>query len=161
VASLVSGVPFMRFYPPRFFEPRRVLGLDAALRKRQLCYYARRGYCSIGEPLDKWFNPRSETESAQMKPNHFYSSILAKDRGVRISGWLEQGQADLILLTDEKRVVRGLGRFAAGWQPFPVAEENLFVAFAPVTEPGKGFQMWAVRGRECRLVIPRFGTPKT
>jgi hypothetical protein len=161
VASLVSGVPFMRFYPPRFFEPRLVLRLDAALRERQLCYYARPGYCSVGEPLEKWFLPRSETESAQMKPNHFYSSILAKDLGVRVSGWLEQGPADLILLTDEKRVVRGLGRFAAGWQPFPVADENLFVAFAPVTEAGKGFQMWAVRGRECRLVIPRLATPKT
>ncbi len=161
VASLVSGVPFERFYPPLFFYPGQVFRLDASLRKRQLCYYARPGYCSVGEALDKWFLPSSETESAQMRPNHFYPSVLYKHLAMSISGWLEQGPADLILLTDEKRVVRGLGRFMGGWRAFPVDDENFFVAFAPVMESGKGFQIWAVRGRECRLVIPRLGKPKT
>ena len=112
-------------------------------------------------PWTSGSTPDPETESAQLKPNHFYASLLDEDQGLRISGWLDDGPADLILLTDEKRVVRGLGGFVAGWRPFPVDDGSFFVAFAPVTEPGKGFQIWAVRGRECRRVIPRPGIPKS
>ncbi len=157
-------MPFTRFSPNWLQEPRQVFRLDAALREKRLCYYARDGYGSIGEPLDKWFAPGSETESARLKPNHFYSSVLDEDRevrGVRVAGWLEDGPADLILLTDQNRVVRGLGGCFGGLPPSPVADESFFVAFAPAIELSKGFQIWAVRGRECRLVIPRPGAPKT
>jgi len=158
VASLVSGVPFPRFYPPRFFEPKRVFRLDASLREKQLGYYARPGYRSIGEPLDEWFVPGSGTESARLRPNHFYSSVLDTN-GVRISGWLEDGPADLILLADRSRVVRGLGGFFGGLPPSPVADEDFFVAFAPVAGLDEGFEIWAVRGREYRRVAPRQVVP--
>jgi hypothetical protein len=158
-ASLAAGVPYPSFFLPLFIDHRQILHLDARLREKRLCYYARAGYGSVGEPLDAWFNPRSETESAQMRPNHFYASLLDKKKAMRISGWLKEGPADLILLTDEKRVVRGLGGFVAGQPPFPAADGNFFVAFAPVAEPGRGYQIWAVRGRESRRVIPRLGIP--
>jgi hypothetical protein len=160
VASLVSGAPFPRFYPPRFFEPKRVFRLDAALRERGLCYYARDGYGSIGAPLEKSFAPGSGTETARLKQNHFYASTLDEDRGVRIAGWLESGPADLILLTDRSRVVRGLGGFFGGLRPEPALDESFFVAFAPAASLGEGFEIWAVRGREARRVIPRLTVPR-
>jgi hypothetical protein len=79
---------------PEFFDPKRVLRLDAALRERRLCYYARDGYRSIGAPLDESFAPRSGIETARLKQIHFYASTLDEDRGVRIAGWLENGPAD-------------------------------------------------------------------
>jgi hypothetical protein len=160
VASLVSGAPFPRFHPPRFFEPKRVLRLDAALRERRLGYYARDGYRSIGAPLDESFEPGSATESARLKQNHFYASGLDQDLGVRIAGWLENGPADLILLTDRSRVVRGLGGCFGGLAPEPVLDESFFAAFAPAASLGEGFEIWAVRGREARRVIPRLTVPR-
>lgn len=159
VASLASGVPEARFYPPRFFHPHQVFRLNSTLREKQLCYYARYGYRSVGEPLDKWFIPGSESEQARLKPNHFYANVLDKDPGVRIAGWLEEGPADLILLTDQNGVVRGLGGCFGGLRPSPVADESFFVAFAPAADLGEGFQIWAVRGREGRRVIPRLVVP--
>jgi hypothetical protein len=152
VTSLASGIAYPSFYLPILVDQRQILRLDAILRQKRLCYYARDGYASVGEPMERWFAPRSEAESAQLRPNHFYASLLEKKKAMRISGWLEAGPADLILLTDENRVVRGLGGFPA--------DGNSFAAFAPVPEPGKGYQLWAVRGREARRVIPLAGVPR-
>jgi hypothetical protein len=149
VASLVSGAPFTRF-APWSIDPQQVFRLDAALRERRLCYYARDGYRSVGAPLDVWFTLGSGTESARLKQNHFYTSQRDERLGVRIAGWLEDGPADLILLTDRSRVVRGLGGFFGGLRPEPVADEKFFVAFAPAAALGEGFEIWAVRGREAR-----------
>ena len=75
------------------------------------------------------------------------------------SGWLESGPADLILLTDRNRVVRGLGGFFGGLRPEPVADESFFVAFAPAPSLGEGCEIWAVRGREAHRVVPRLPVP--
>jgi hypothetical protein len=152
-ASLAAGVPMPSFSLPLFIEHERIFRLDAALRRERLSYYARDGYRSVGDPLEKWFSPRPETESAQMRPDEIFSSILRPIQGMKISGWLTGRPADLILLTDEKRVVRGLGTFAPAWQPFSAVEGSFFTAFAPVPEPGESHQIWAVRGRECRRVV--------
>jgi hypothetical protein len=160
VASLVSGVPEERFFPPRFFHPHLVFRLNATLREKQLCYYARDGYRSVDEPLENWFSPSSAAETARLKPNHFYANVLNKDPGIRIAGWLEDGPADLILLTDQERVVRGLGGSFGGLRPSPVADEDFFVAYAPAAELSEGFQIWAIRGREAHRVVPRLVVPK-